>query len=327
MKNYILFVLFWSLTCTAIDGQDVYRHETTFENTSRYFTKLNHTNLNDHPEAIIFIMPNWNTNGAGVTGMDYDQNAGVWYDTRDSVWTIFNQDTTQDLKKGVTFNVLIAPPGDKHYFKVKATQGSIAANGFPNGFVIDADATNNKTNAFILVTQNRDSVFNNNSPIVHYANGNWRISNNGYLAYYNGLTTETNSFMLKGARFNVMVIEDHVVSGFANALAFKHIADIPNTYNLDPGHGTFLNNQYINGLTDRLIFAIPYWGHGAQDQTNDSSGGGPYNEGPIMVRYDHPDDQWNYREEKWSIFNTNYYPLPFCPSGAKFHIVAIKPQP
>ena len=316
MKSSIfLFLSFLLFTLTG-HAQTAFRHVTASTNTQGHVTTLDHPQLNGNPNAIIFIMPNWNTGGGTNTaGVAYNENAGVWYNG--SRWTIFNQKITALMPIGVTFNVLIAPAGNPNYFTVANTAENSA--NFANGFRIDHPATNNKPNALLLVTQNWSGVYNDDAPVTSYANGKWNIGNVRYMDYWYD-NSKTQYLMKLGSRFNVMVIENGVVPGFSNASAFKHIAGpsniIPSGNNI-----TFLDQASVNGNPNAMIFATSYWGHGDADRRDASQAGGPYNGGPIVARYDHPNDAWNYRNGYWAIMNSNGAAMP---DRAKINVVTVQ---
>jgi Astacin (Peptidase family M12A) len=313
MKNYIIVTLL--LTCFTLMGQTAFRHTTAANNLQGHITILDHPQLNGNPNAIIFIMPNWNTGGSGGAGVDYLESPGVWYNGKN--WTIFNQNTSRLLSYNTTFNVLIAPPNNPSYFTVsKTAENSV---NVANGFTINHPATNNKSNAFLLVTQNLEGVYNDDNPITSYANGKWNIGNTRYMQYYND-NSRTQFVMKMGARFNVMVIENGTVPGFTNATAFLHTATTSNT--IPAGQNiTFLENPSVNTDTNAIIFATPYWGHGDADRKNADQAGGPYNGSNICVWYDHPKDSWNHKNNYWSIYNSIGGIM--MPVGAKFHLVAV----
>lgn len=318
MKKTTLLLAFFLGGMNTMIAQAVFRHVTSAANTGHaagtraHITVLNHPRLNGNPSALIFILPNYNLNGADATGADYTQNAGVWYNG--SRWTIFNQDTTAAMPLGMTFNVLVAPPGNPNCFPVTCTAASKA--GLPNGMVIDHPASNGKTNAMLLVTQNRANVYNDASQIVTYSGGKWYISNNGYMAYWRGDTKDTRCLMPEGSRFNVMVIENGQAPGFPDARAFQHTATKANISN---PHITFLDQPGLSGNRDAILLATAYWGHGDADRTGPHQAGGPYNEGPLVAWYDHPSDPWKYRDNAWSLYNGNSAQMP---EGAKVFVVA-----
>ncbi len=314
MKNSIFLLfgfLLFTLTCAA---QTVFRHVTTSTNTQGHITTLDHPQLNGNLNAIIFIMPNWNTGGGtNAAGVTYNENAGVWYNG--SRWTIFNEKITAPMPIGLTFNVLIAPAGNPNYFTVAKTNANSLT--FSN-LTIDHPATNNKPNALLLVTQNWSGVYNDDAPITSYANGKWNISNTRYMEYWHD-NSKTQFLMKLGSRFNVMVIENGVVPGFSNASAFKHIAGSSNIVQPE-NHITFLDHASVNGNQNATIFATPYWGHGDADRKDASQAGGPDNGSSIYAWYDHPNDQWHRKDNFWSISQGNAKPVP---NGAKFTIVAV----
>lgn len=153
---FLVIVLCWAFTQLA--AQIAFRHVTTAANTgatagtSAHITVLDHPQLNGNPKAIIFILPNFNLNGAEATGQDYKQNAGVWYDSGRSRWTIFNQNTKEPMPLNMTFNVMVAPPNSPNCFTFTVTEAS--KTGFGNSAFMDHPATNGKSNAMLLLTQN-----------------------------------------------------------------------------------------------------------------------------------------------------------------------------
>jgi microsomal dipeptidase-like Zn-dependent dipeptidase len=307
----IIFSLVFALNVLMLHGQQAFRHVTNTTNTSGHITTLDHPQLNGNPNAMVFIMPNYNTNGADPSGADYQQNAGVWYNG--SRWTIFNQNTKALMPMNLTFNVLIAPPGNVNYFTISCTAASKTGLA-PNAMVIDHPATNNKPYALLLVTQNWAGTYNDNSPIVSYSNGKWYISNNKYL-----LTPEISAktTLPIGARFNIMVVENSTVSGFPNAKAFMHTTTAENI--IPSGSSiTFFDQSFLNSNTNAMIWATPNWGWSPGRIAGQTSG--PYNDSPINAWYDHPTDPWNYKNGYWSIYNSDGTILK---PGTKFNVLAV----
>ncbi|MFN0037262.1 MAG: M12 family metallopeptidase [Saprospiraceae bacterium] len=318
MKQYLKPFLLGLLLCIcqSLYAQDVFRHVTTEANVKAHTTTLNHPQLNGNPKAMLFILPNHNLNGAEAAGKDYLQNAGVRYNG--SRWTIFNQNRKEDMPLNITFNVMIAPANDPNCFTFKVTEASLT--GFGNGAWIDHPATNGKTNAMLLVTQNRLKVYNDASQLTFYSNGKWGIAQNGYFPYRDGQTTDARCMMPAGARFNVMVIENGAVPGFPNAQAFMHTANKDNT----PEKGnwiTYLEPANLVGNKDVMLFATAYLGHSDSDRTGPHQAMGPYNEGPLVAWYDHPDDRWPcWKDNYWSLYNSNSTPME---ERAKINVVAV----
>ncbi|WP_373548110.1 M12 family metallopeptidase [Haliscomenobacter sp.] len=317
MKTKLLFLCLVYIVLgliTPINAQVAFRHVTSSGNTQGHITRLDHPQLNGNPNALVFIMPNYNTNGADPTGADYAQNAGIYYSGWR--WAIFNQNTKAPMPVNLTFNVLVAPAGNSNYFSVTCTQNSKAGLA-PNGMVIDHPATNNKPNLLLMVTQNWSGTYNDNSPIVSYANGKWYISNNKYLSPDPAISAK--STLPVGARFNVMVISNGVVPGFPTAKAFMHTVT-PN--NILAGGITYFDQPFLNRNTNVMLWATPNWGWspgGAAGQTS-----GPYNDSPINAWYDHPTDAWNYKNGYWTIFNNDGTAMK---AGAKFNVLAVSTNP
>lgn len=293
-----------------ISAQVAFRHVTSPGNVQGHITRLDHPQLNGNPNALVFIMPNYNTNGADPSGADYQQNAGIYYSG--GRWAIFNQNIKAPMPVNLTFNVLVAPAGNSNYFSVTCTQNSKAGLA-PNGMVIDHPATNNKPNVLLMITQNWSGTYNDNSQVVSYANGKWYISNNKYLSPDPAISAK--STLPVGARFNVMVITNGVVPGFPTAKAFMHTVT-PN--NILAGGITYFDQPFLNGNTKVMLWATPNWGWspgGAAGQTS-----GPYNDSPINAWYDHPTDPWNYKNGYWTIFNNDGTNMK---AGAKFNVLAM----
>ncbi len=315
-STFLIVSLFFSC---CIYGQTAFRHVTNTGNINANTTRVDHPQINGNPDAFLFILPNYNLNGSATNGVDYQQNAGVFYDGK--FWYIFNENPNLAMQENVTFNVLVASPNDKNCFKITATTAAIDINGAPNGFVIDHPVTNGKRDALVLITQNRDQTYNDASQVTSYVNGKWRIANNGYLAYRRGETSDNRCLMPAGARFNVMVLEQEAsVMGISESMAFQHTAKNNNIVEAAPQHITFLEPLNLIGNEEIILFATAYWGHGETDVMGDNQSSGPYNESPLIAWFDHPNDPWNNRNHYWSLYNANSKPMPV---GAKFHVVAV----
>ena len=92
----------------ALDA--VFVHRATPDNISANSTYLDEDLINDNPDAILYVTPNWNPGGEGST---YNNHAtGVWFDAERQRWAIFNQDR-EPMPEGAAFNVavLAQPPG------------------------------------------------------------------------------------------------------------------------------------------------------------------------------------------------------------------------
>jgi hypothetical protein len=88
----------------------VFVHRATPDNITANSTYLDEDLINDNPDAILYVTPNWNPGGEGDTYNDHA--TGVWFDAERQRWAIFNQDR-EPMPEGAAFNVavLAQPPG------------------------------------------------------------------------------------------------------------------------------------------------------------------------------------------------------------------------
>ena len=86
------------------DFDAVFVHRATAENISADNTYLDSDVINDNPDAILYVTPNWNPGGEGDTYNDHA--TGVWYDEDAGRWAIFNQDR-ETIPEGAAFNVAV----------------------------------------------------------------------------------------------------------------------------------------------------------------------------------------------------------------------------
>lgn len=85
------------------NGSDAFVHTADSSNIIAHVTYIDHPELNNNQDAIFFITPRWE-------GVYNDSPIGVFYETPQSKWAIFNQNFTimpQDAK----FNVYLAKSG------------------------------------------------------------------------------------------------------------------------------------------------------------------------------------------------------------------------
>lgn len=80
---------------------------------------IDHEQLNNHPEAMIFVTQNWLEDNGEVYN---PHSIGVWYNKEAKKWTIFNQDR-QPMPKGAAFNVWILPSIASNTSAVSASSG------------------------------------------------------------------------------------------------------------------------------------------------------------------------------------------------------------
>ncbi len=80
-------------------------HTADANNTSNHFTYINHPDLNNNPNAIIFLTQVWNPGGINP-GTYNNHNVGVQYDTNNHYWRIVNEDLA-NIPIGASFNMMI----------------------------------------------------------------------------------------------------------------------------------------------------------------------------------------------------------------------------
>jgi hypothetical protein len=80
----------------------LYVHTTNDANTFGDYTLLENPTINNNPNALVFVTANWNPGGTS-TNFDNHQT-GVWYDSSQGKWAIFNEDQAP-MPIGASFNV------------------------------------------------------------------------------------------------------------------------------------------------------------------------------------------------------------------------------
>ena len=85
-------------------GEAVFVHQASAANTIAHVTFINHPLTNNNPTALVLVTPNWNPGGVGGTYNNHP--IGVYYDTIDNKWAIFNQDSAF-IQIGAAFNVFV----------------------------------------------------------------------------------------------------------------------------------------------------------------------------------------------------------------------------
>jgi hypothetical protein len=200
-------------------------------------TAIDNALTNGHPNAIVFVTPNYTPNGT-CGCVNNNHNIGVFYSG--GKWRIFNQDYTNVLPVGAAFNVFVPTVG-AGIFVHTATAGNI--NG--SSTEIDNALTNDHPNAIVFATQNYNPGFglngtDNNHPTgVNYdsATNKWAIFN------------QDGAAPAVDAAFNVLVLVPR--SDF-----FVHSA----TVGIAPY--TIMDNALTNGQANAIVFTTPNWNPG-----------------------------------------------------------------
>jgi len=164
-------------------------HKATTSNLLGHITYLDHPMLNQNPNAILFVTPNWNPGGT-ASGTYNDHPIGVWYDGLRKQWSIFNQDGVT-MTVNTAFNVFVATDLS-NVFAHTAT----VTNTVSNVTYLDHPSLNGNPAALVLVTPNWTGVYNAHHIGVYYSTGmqRWAIFNQDL------------SNMPEGASFNVLVV-------------------------------------------------------------------------------------------------------------------------
>ena len=318
MKNSIFLLLSLLLIGWMGKAQTAFRHISTPANTSGNATIMDHPLLNGKEGAIIFIMPVWNRTTESYRCTNYAQNAGVKYNKTTGKWAIVNQNPSQPMPTNQqVFNVLVMPNATANCFSVVCNNTNQSANG--HGMVIDHQSSNNQPNVMLLVTQNYQTTYNNNSQLVYYSNGKWSIANDNYFFP----TCEGNkSAMPIGAKFNVLVMQKDqaIIPGYSRNTAFLHKAtNIPPAANIEyiNPHVSLFEASVHNAFNtdpDVLIFATANWGWSQPDRPVGAPIGNQYTDSPLVA--------WQTRSSnKWAVVNATAVPLK---EGTLINVLAIK---
>jgi hypothetical protein len=80
-------------------------HHATPENITDHWTYIDHPLINNKPNAVLYVTPNWNPHGEKHT-IHTPHPIGVWYDGNRGRWSIFNEDEAA-MAVGAHFNVAV----------------------------------------------------------------------------------------------------------------------------------------------------------------------------------------------------------------------------
>lgn len=226
-------------------------HTATTENSIDQVTYIDHPMINGDDEAIIFATQNWNPGGVG--GVYNAHTFGVWYDTFEEKWSVFNQDI-EDIPEGASFTISVLNK-EQAAFVHHATVANIVSN-WTN---IDHPWLNGNPEALFFVSQNWNptegvNVYNDHSIGVWYTGSNWAIFN------------QDEEEMPEDASFNILIPNDSLNS-------FVHYAAEENV----SGNSTIIDNPEINNDPDAILLVTQNW--------NPGNIGGTYNDHPIGVWY------------------------------------------
>lgn len=80
-------------------------HHATPENITDHWTYIDHPLINNKPNAVLYVTPNWNPHGEKHT-VHTPHPIGVWYHADRGRWAIFNEDKAA-MAVGAHFNVAV----------------------------------------------------------------------------------------------------------------------------------------------------------------------------------------------------------------------------
>jgi hypothetical protein len=160
-------------------------HTVTAANSLASWSYIDHPLLNNNALAVFFITKTWDN-------YVYDEaHIGIWYDSLESKWTVYNESYGTPLTDSLTFNIFI-PDAATSYFKHVANDSSYIS-------YIDNPLINGNPNARIFVVHD----FTNDAGTmgrIHDEIGVW------YDAPYWTIYTENFTPLFPGATFNVLVV-------------------------------------------------------------------------------------------------------------------------
>ncbi len=164
-------------------------------------TFIDNPHSNGNPNAIILVTQNWNPGGG--PGVFNNHNIGVWYNTTNNKWAIFNEDT-QLMPVGASFNVIIPISGSDAFVHT-----STPANTSLLSTRIDNTLTNSNRYAILFATPNWNpgagaGYYYNYPPSVMWSivDDKWAISNQTVLE------------MPVGVSFNIIVKDNRIFLPF-----------------------------------------------------------------------------------------------------------------
>ncbi|MCX6246599.1 MAG: T9SS type A sorting domain-containing protein [Bacteroidetes bacterium] len=172
-----------------------FMHTVTLANSTGNWSDIDDPLLNGNSTAVFFISKTWEN---GV----YDSaHVGIWYDSFNSKWAVYNEDAATPLKEGSTYNIFVPADGTSFYKHTANSPYYITEldnpllNGNPDAriFVVHDYTNNSLTQGYI-----------NDEIGVWYSGAGWTIYNED----------PSHPFFV-GATFNVLIIRDFPV-GIAN---------------------------------------------------------------------------------------------------------------
>lgn len=217
--RFPIFIFALLAILTSLRAQTTFLHTANSSNITANYTTLNHSELNDRPNAIVIVTSNWRTSGPY-----HNHSIGVFYSG--GRWHIFNQNRSA-MNNGAMFNVLVAAPSDRAF----RVTGRAALR---HTAVMDHPSLNGRPNARFLITPDwgTSGPYNNNAIGVWYNGSRWEVFNQNI-----------SQPMPANPIFNVWISDE----------VFEIEASSPN------GNTTAFDNAATNSRPDALVFATQRW--------------------------------------------------------------------
>jgi hypothetical protein len=231
-------------------GAGVFVHTTAAS--SGNHTLIDNALTNGHPNAIVFVTPNYTP--AGVCGCVYSNfPIGVHYDNVFHKWGIFNQNGPAfSIPDYAAFNVFVLTASTGVFVHT-----TTAGNLFSDHTLINNPLTNGHPNAIVFVTSNYNpggtgGTYDNHPIGVFYTADKWSIFNQdganiSLTASFNVLVLVPKSDIFVhtattgNIHFNHTNIDNALTNGHPNAIVFT-------TPNLNPGGGSPIYDKHNIGV-------------------------------------------------------------------------------
>lgn len=221
----------------VIDSR-IFQVEAPATTSNNWFT-FDHGATNGDPNKLVFASQYW-------TSVYNPHEIGVWY--TGGKWSVYNQDLAKMPANAKFFVMSVAPTQSEKAFLHTARTGQNISN---NWTTIDNPATNNKSDAVLIVTSNWRTTgpYHNKSIGVWYTGGKWTIFN------------QDKSAMTDNAMFNVMAVPPSSTAFVVTGSAIS-------------GHVAVLDHPSLNNNPNIKFLITQNWGSS-----------GPYNNNPIGIWY------------------------------------------
>ncbi|MEM9324710.1 MAG: hypothetical protein AAGA85_03605, partial [Bacteroidota bacterium] len=227
MTYRILLIL--ALAPPMLRAQVLVEHVSASANTSGHITYIDHPDINNKPDLILFTSQEY--------GVYNRHETGVWYNgTR---WTVYNQDRGA-MPLNNRINVMAFESSDPRAYVHTTNSG----NTFGHITTLDHPLLNGQPDRVILTTQ-KFGQYNTRPVGVWYAGGTWYLYN------------EDKAAMPLSTQFNLLVLDEgsHRIGDF-EVEAFQHRADAANAYG---AHITLIDHPSSNGERDANLFTTQRW--------------------------------------------------------------------